>query len=142
MNRTLDETKRGLQCLVNLGNDDCDFPHCNKCHLYVAGYTSTEIISDVARYVQQLEADLEKEKLMHQDTFEHAKMFEERFDELTKAELENRLIILPYSPGTQVYIVDNYEVIPVKYHPSMYGRRCNISKEKLYEEFYQELKGE
>lgn len=119
MQRTLDETKRGLQCLVRLSNTDCDFPHCNKCQLYVAGYTSTEIISDVYSYVQKLE---------------------EKLNPLLEAKEENRLIILQYAPGTPVYIVEDYEVIPVKYHPSMYGRRCNISKEELYKEWNEECK--
>lgn len=118
MNRTLDETKRGLQCLVNLGNDDCEFPLCNKCSLYVAGYTSTEIISDMFLYIQQLETELEP---------------------LRKAKEEGRLIILPYAPGTPVYVADDYDVVQMEYHPSMYGRRCNISEEEFYKEWHKEL---
>lgn len=58
---------------------------------------------------------------------------------LLKAKEEGKLIILPYAPGTPVYIVDDYDVVQMKYHPSMYGRRCNTSKEELYKEFYKEI---
>ena len=58
---------------------------------------------------------------------------------LLKAKEEGRLIVLPYAPGTLVYVVDDYEVVPIKYHPSMYGRRCHTSKEELYKEFYKEI---
>ena len=67
------------------------------------------------------------------------KQLEQELEPLRKAKEEGRLIILPYAPGTPVYIVDNYEVIPVKYNASMYGRRCNISKEELYKEWCKEL---
>ena len=91
--RTPDETKKGLQCLINLSNGTCDFPHCNKCPLYIIGYKSTETVSDAATYIQRLESELEP---------------------IRKAKEEDRLIILPYAPGTPVYIVDDYEIIPVK----------------------------
>lgn len=93
---------------------------CNKCikcsyHHEDCGYM---VDRDAIALIQKLENELEP---------------------LRKAKEEGRLIILPYAPGTPVYVVDDYEVIQMQYHPSMYGRRCNTSKEELYKEFHKEL---
>ena len=74
-----------------------------------------------------------------QDVFTNIQQLEMELEPLRKAEEEGRLIILPYTPGTQVYVVEDYEIIPAKYNAAMYGRRCNISKEELYKELYKEF---
>ena len=68
------------------------------------------------------------------------KQLEQELEPLRKAKEEGRLIILPYAPGTPVYVVDGYEVVPMKYNASLYGRRCNISEEELYKEWHEECK--
>ena len=87
---------------------------------------------DLIDAVEQLQTSCAK-------AFTYIQRLESELEPLRKAKENNRLIILPYTPGTPVYVVDDYEVVQMKYHPSMYGRRCNISEEELYKEWYKEL---
>lgn len=118
--KTLEDTKKGLACIVAQATGWCDVQEsCDKCEYVVSdSYFVEENAADALVHIQQLEQELEP---------------------LRKAKEEGRLIILPYAPGTPVYIVDDYDVVQMKYHPSMYGRRCHTSKEELYKEFYKEI---
>ena len=80
----------------------------------VAGNCMEQSRIDALTYIQQLESELEP---------------------LRKAKEENRLIILPYAPGTVVYAFDDIyrEAVPTKYTVSMYGQRCALTKEEFYE---------
>lgn len=113
--RTHEEIKRGLE--ICKGQAEC--VQCPYFHSHATDENCVEILFDDAlALTKQLESELEP---------------------LRKAKEDDRLIILPYAPGTLVYVVDDYEVVPMQYHPSMYGRRCNTSKEELYKEFYKEI---
>lgn len=136
--KTPEEIKKGLE-ICSDPNANCEgCPYCKNLLTYLD--CSDALHYDNLLYIKQLESDLEHEKLSHQHTFEHAEMFKERLHELNKAELEGRLIILPYSPGTIVYAFDNAcrEAVPTKYSISMYGQRCALTKEEFYERLYKD----
>lgn len=118
--KTIEDTKKGLACIVAQATGWCEAQEsCDKCEYVVSdAYFVEEKAADALAHIQQLEQELEP---------------------LRKAKEEGRLIILPYSPGTVVYVVDGYEVVPMKYNVSLYGRRCNISQEDLYKEWYEEI---
>lgn len=77
-----DEIKKGLNACKRDG--DCDRGNCPY-HSMGGGTKCIPAMSaDALAYIQQLEAELQKERLMHQHTYEHAELFKEERDAAVK----------------------------------------------------------
>ena len=77
--KTPDEIKKGLEDTIVIYKSPCS----NFVSEALQKVTAN-IVRDALAYIQQLEAELEKERLMHQHTYEHAELFKEERDAAVK----------------------------------------------------------